>query len=61
MVGGEIRGVLRATEQVVLHATARVLADVFTPTLVMEDGALLEGRVTMEEVKKKFRKSENDS
>ena len=61
LVGGEVRGVLRATEQVVLHATARVLADVFTPALVMEDGALLEGRVTMEEVRKTPKKSENDS
>ena len=61
MVGGEVRGVLRATDQVVLHATARVFADVFTPALVMEDGALLEGRVTMEEVRKTPSKSENDS
>jgi cytoskeletal protein CcmA (bactofilin family) len=48
LVGGEVRGVLRATEQVVLHATARVWADIHTPALVMEDGALLEGKVTME-------------
>ena len=48
LVGGEVRGVLRASEQVVLHATARVWADIYTPALVMEDGALLEGKVTME-------------
>ena len=48
LVGGEVRGVLRASEQVVLHATARVWADIHTPALVMEDGALLEGKVTME-------------
>ncbi len=52
LVGGEVRGVLRATEQVVLHATARVWADIHTPALVMEDGALLEGKVTMEEGKR---------
>jgi cytoskeletal protein CcmA (bactofilin family) len=50
-VGGEVHGVVRATEQVVLHATARVWADIHTPALVMEDGAFLEGKVAMEEVK----------
>jgi cytoskeletal protein CcmA (bactofilin family) len=48
LVGGEVRGILRATEQVVLHASARVFADVTSPVLVMEEGALLEGKVTME-------------
>jgi cytoskeletal protein CcmA (bactofilin family) len=47
LVGGQIRGVVRATEQVVLHATARVWAEIHTPALVMESGAFLEGTVTM--------------
>lgn len=47
LVGGAVKGTIRATEQVVLHAGAKVHADVFTPALVMEDGALLEGRVSM--------------
>jgi cytoskeletal protein CcmA (bactofilin family) len=50
-VGGEVHGVIRATEQVVLHATARVWADIHTPTLVVEEGAFLEGKVSMEEGK----------
>ena len=53
LVGGEVRGVLRATEQVVLNSSARVWADIHTPALVMEDGAFLEGKVTMEEGKVK--------
>ena len=57
LVGGEVRGVLRASEQVVLHATARVWADIYTPALVMEDGALLEGKVTMEAGQKAEKKS----
>ncbi len=57
LVGGEVRGVLRATEQVVLHPTARVWADIYTPALVMEDGALLEGKVTMEAGQKVEEKS----
>jgi cytoskeletal protein CcmA (bactofilin family) len=47
LVGGTVRGTIRATEQVVLHATAKVWADIETPTLVMEEGAFLEGKVTM--------------
>ncbi len=60
MVGGEVRGVLRATEQVVLHATARVWADIHTPALVMEDGAFLEGKIAMEEGKAVGKGENND-
>jgi cytoskeletal protein CcmA (bactofilin family) len=48
LVGGQVRGKVRASEQVVLHATARVWAEIRTPALVMEEGAFLEGTVTME-------------
>jgi len=48
LVGGEVRGTIRASERVVLHGGARVWADVHTPALVMEDGAFLEGAVSME-------------
>ena len=48
LVGGEVRGTIRASEQVVLHATAKVWAEIHSPTLVMEDGAFLEGAVSME-------------
>ena len=48
VIGGEVRGTIRSTEQVMLHATAKVWADIQTPALVMEDGAFLEGSVTMD-------------
>ncbi len=48
VIGGEVRGTIRASEQVMLHATATVWADIQTPALVMEDGAFLEGSVSME-------------
>jgi len=48
LIGGEVRGTIRATEQVVLHATAKVWAEIFAPALVMEEGAFLEGKVSME-------------
>jgi len=52
LVGGQVRGTIRASEQVVLHASAKVWADIFTPALVMEDGAFLEGNVNMEPAEK---------
>jgi len=50
-VGGRVRGTIRASEQVVLHPTARVWAEIITPALVMEEGAFLEGKVKMEQPK----------
>jgi cytoskeletal protein CcmA (bactofilin family) len=59
VVGGEVRGTIRAAEQVLLHAGAKVWADIHTPALVMEDGAFLEGSVTMDsqDVKKNTNKA----
>jgi len=48
LIGGTVRGIIRVSDRVVLHATARVWADVFAPALVMEEGAFLEGKVIME-------------
>jgi cytoskeletal protein CcmA (bactofilin family) len=58
LVGGEVRGTIRASEQVVLHATARVWADVYATALVMEDGAFLEGKVNMESAAKATRQND---
>jgi cytoskeletal protein CcmA (bactofilin family) len=44
-VSGTIRGSVHATERVELHSGARVFADVRTPTLVVEEGAVLQGPV----------------
>lgn len=48
VIGGEVRGTIHAAEQVVLHASAKVWAEVHTAALVMEEGAFLEGKVTMD-------------
>ena len=63
IVGGEVRGTIRADEQVLLHASAKVYADIHTPALVMEDGAFLEGSVAMDsqDVKKNTNKSPSTS
>lgn len=51
MVGGRVKGTIRATEQVVLHSGAKVWAEIETPALVMEEGAFLEGKISMDQKK----------
>jgi cytoskeletal protein CcmA (bactofilin family) len=44
-VSGTIKGSVHAKERVELHAGARVFADIHTPTLVVEEGAVIQGPV----------------
>jgi cytoskeletal protein CcmA (bactofilin family) len=44
-VSGTVRGVIRATERVEVHAGGRLLAEIHTPALVVEDGAVIQGAV----------------
>jgi cytoskeletal protein CcmA (bactofilin family) len=46
-VSGTVRGTIRATDRIEIAAGAKVLADLETPTLVVEDGATLEGYCKM--------------
>ena len=50
-VSGTVRGSLRAAERVEITAVGKVKADVFTPSLMIEDGAYFEGRCSMERLK----------
>ncbi|MCU0303182.1 MAG: polymer-forming cytoskeletal protein [Thermoanaerobaculales bacterium] len=47
LIGGQVRGTVKASERVVLHASAKVWGELHAPAIVMEDGAFLEGRVEM--------------
>ena len=47
IVSGSVAGDIRATAQIVLHKSARVEGDLVTPSLVVETGAVLKGRVDM--------------
>ena len=47
-VSGTVRGSLRASERVEVTAAGKVLADVHTPSLTIDDGAFFEGRCSME-------------
>lgn len=44
-VSGTVEGSVHAKERIELYAGARVLGDIHTPTLVVEEGAVLQGPV----------------
>ncbi len=50
-VSGTVRGVLKALERVEITAAGKVMADVFTPSLTIDEGAFFEGRCSMERQK----------
>jgi cytoskeletal protein CcmA (bactofilin family) len=47
LVSGVVRGSIHSDEQIHLAAGSRVMADLTTPSLVIEDGAIFEGNCTM--------------
>jgi cytoskeletal protein CcmA (bactofilin family) len=51
-VSGIVRGQLKARERVEITSLGRVYADLQTPILTVEEGALLEGRCSMEKAKR---------
>ncbi|WP_034609440.1 bactofilin family protein [Desulfovibrio aminophilus] len=47
VLSGNLRGEVEAGGRVVLHKTANLQGDIRTPVLVVEEGAILEGRLAM--------------
>ncbi len=47
LIGGRVDGIIKASEKVILHASAKVNGEVHAPAVVMEEGAFLEGKVDM--------------
>lgn len=47
VLSGNIRGDVEASEKVVLHRTANLQGNIRTPSLVVEEGAVLEGSLNM--------------
>lgn len=43
VVGGAVRGVIEASQKVILLSSAVVLGDIYAPRLVAEEGALIDG------------------
>ncbi len=46
-VSGVVRGTIRASRRLQITPTGKVFADLETPALIVEDGALFEGRCAM--------------
>ncbi len=44
-VSGTLRGVVHARERIEAHAGARIIAELHTPSLVVEEGATIQGPV----------------
>lgn len=51
-IAGTAKGNIKAREQLRLNSTGRIEGDIKTPSLVVEDGGILNGRATMEGAKK---------
>lgn len=47
IVGGKVKGHLRATKRLVLLATADLAGDIETPRIVAEEGVFFEGKCTV--------------
>lgn len=47
ILSGQVRGDVKARERIVLHKTANLMGQVQTPSLVVEEGAVVEGSLTM--------------
>lgn len=50
-VEGDVRGELRATEQISIRKSGRVNGDIRAPRVVLDDGCQFKGSIDMEEVK----------
>jgi cytoskeletal protein CcmA (bactofilin family) len=52
LIRGEFRGVIRASERVEILKEGKVVGDIFSPCLIIEAGALFDGRCNMMDQKK---------
>ena len=50
-INGEYRGVIRASDRVEIHKDGKVYGEIYTPCLIIEAGALFEGRCNMSDHK----------
>jgi cytoskeletal protein CcmA (bactofilin family) len=50
-VNGEFHGAIRASDRVEIHREGKVYGDIYTPCLIIEAGALFEGKCNMNDQK----------
>ena len=48
-INGEFRGTIRAMDRVEIHKEGKVYGDIYTPCLIIEAGAVFEGKCNMNE------------
>ncbi len=48
-INGEFHGMIRASDRIEIHKEGRVYGELFTPCLIIEAGALFEGKCNMSE------------
>jgi len=59
LVRGEFKGSIHASDRVEILKDGKVFGDIFSPCLIIEAGALFEGRCNMMDQKAKIKKEEN--
>lgn len=47
IINGEFKGVVKASDRVEIHREGKVFGDIYSPCLIIEAGALFEGRCNM--------------
>ena len=47
IINGEFKGIIHAQDRVVIHKNGKVFGDIFSPCLIIEAGAVFEGRCNM--------------
>lgn len=50
VVAGTVKGTVRVRERLVVHASGKLLAEVYTPRMVVDEGGIVEGAVHMAEI-----------
>jgi cytoskeletal protein CcmA (bactofilin family) len=48
-INGEFRGIIHASDRVEIHKEGKVYGDIYTPCLIIEAGAIFEGKCNMNE------------
>jgi cytoskeletal protein CcmA (bactofilin family) len=61
LIKGEFRGAIHASERVEIHKDGKVFGDIFSPCLIIEAGALFEGRCNMLDQKADLKKEDTSS
>jgi cytoskeletal protein CcmA (bactofilin family) len=51
-INGEFHGVIHAADRVEIHKDGKVVGDIFSPCLIIEAGAIFDGRCNMSDEKK---------